>query len=66
MAVMDLRTQRERCGQALPNGSPDARICTFGCTDGILAVICPNCDGNLILLPSRPSQLLRKCPLADA
>ena len=72
MAIMELRAQCERCGQALPNGSPDARICTFECTfcadcaDGPLGGACPNCDGDLVLRPTRPAHLLDKYPPAAA
>lgn len=68
MVAMVLRTECERCGRPLPNGSPDARICTFECTfcaicaDGELAGVCPNCKGNLVLRPTRPSRLLKQYP----
>ncbi|WP_442932012.1 DUF1272 domain-containing protein [Mycobacterium sp. 050134] len=29
MSVLELRPRCERCGKPLPNGSPDARMCTF-------------------------------------
>ena len=70
MAIMELRAQCERCGRPLPNGSPDARICTFectfcaDCTDGTLGGTCPNCGGNLVLRPTRPEDLLAKYPPA--
>nr|WP_231999905.1 DUF1272 domain-containing protein [Mycobacterium sp. 1245852.3] len=65
---MGLREECERCGRALPNGSPEARICTFECTfcaicaDGDLAGSCPNCGGNLVLRPTRPRRLLSQYP----
>ena len=68
MVAMGLRTECERCGRPLPNGSPDARICTFECTfcvicaDGELTGVCPNCKGNLVLRPTRPSRLLKQYP----
>jgi hypothetical protein len=71
MAVMELRAECERCGQPLPNGSPDARICTFectfcaACTDGELAGVCPNCSGDLVLRPTRPAEMLEKYPAAQ-
>jgi hypothetical protein len=70
MAVMELRAECERCGQSLPNGAPDARICTFectfcaACTDGELAGVCPNCNGDLVLRPTRPAEMLEKYPAA--
>jgi hypothetical protein len=72
MAIMDMHTQCERCGRPLPNGSPDARICTFectfcaACTSGPLGEVCPNCDGNLVLRPTRPPHLVEKYPPVDA
>ncbi|WP_123028639.1 DUF1272 domain-containing protein [Mycolicibacterium stellerae] len=70
MAVMELRAECERCRQPLPNGSPDARICTFectfcaDCTDGDLNGVCPNCAGDLVLRPTRPAAMLDKYPAA--
>jgi uncharacterized protein len=70
-AVMELRGRCERCGRLLPNGSPDARICTFECTfcvecaEGPLAGTCPNCGGNLVLRPTRPAHLLGDYPPID-
>lgn len=70
MVAMGLRAECERCGRPLPNGSPDARICTFECTfcatcaDGDLGGVCPNCQGNLVLRPTRPSRLLKQYPPA--
>jgi uncharacterized protein len=70
MAIMTLRGECERCGRPLPNGSAEARICTFECTfcstctDGELGGICPNCHGNLVLRPTRPVALLDKFPPA--
>ncbi|WP_372513992.1 DUF1272 domain-containing protein [Mycobacterium interjectum] len=67
---MELRAECERCGRSLPNGSPDARICTFectfcaACTDEELAGVCSNCNGNLVLRPTRPTELLEKYPAA--
>jgi hypothetical protein len=69
MAIMDLRPECERCGKLLPNGAPDARICTFECTfcaicaDGEFAGVCPNCGGDLLLRPTRPPALLEKFPV---
>lgn len=70
MAVLELRAECEHCGQPLPNGAPDARICTFectfcaACTEGKLGGVCPNCNGDLVLRPTRPTELLEKYPAA--
>ncbi len=50
----------ERCGRELPNGSPAARICSYECTfcaDCVeqLGGRCPNCGGDVVLRPTRPS-----------
>ena len=72
MAILDIRPECERCGKELPNGAPDARICTFECTfcatctDGELAGICPNCGGNIVHRPTRPEELLKKYPVKAA
>ena len=68
MATLDLRTECERCGNPLPNGSPDARICTFECTfcadcvEHVLDGVCPNCGGNFSARPIRPAAMLKKYP----
>jgi uncharacterized protein len=71
MSVLELRPACERCGKPLPNGSPDARICTFECTfcaqcaEGDLNGVCPNCGGNLVVRPIRPARLLAEYPAAE-
>jgi hypothetical protein len=68
--MLEMRPNCERCGRDLPNGAPDARICTFectfcaGCVDGPLEGRCPNCGGNLVLRPTRPEGLLVTYPMA--
>jgi uncharacterized protein len=70
--MLDLRAQCEKCGRALPNGSPEARICSFectfcaDCTDGDLGGLCPNCGGDLVLRPTRPAVLLQQFPPAKS
>jgi hypothetical protein len=66
--MLELRPNCECCDKDLPNGAPDARICTFECTfcadcaktrlDGR----CPNCGGDLVRRPTRPTALLGKFP----
>ena len=66
--MLELRPYCERCGQALPAESREARICSFECTfcaacvDGPLAGICPNCGGNFELRPIRPAEKLERFP----
>jgi len=66
--MLELRPNCECCDRDLPNGAPQARICTFECTfcaecaeerfDGR----CPNCGGDLVLRPTRPAARLAKTP----
>lgn len=65
--MLELRPNCERCDCDLPPES-DARICSFECTfcadcaDGVLAVACPNCGGELVRRPVRPAAALVKYP----
>ena len=60
--MLELRPTCENCNAPLPPAAPDARICSFECTfcstcaDGVLRGICPNCGGNLVPRPIRPSK----------
>lgn len=62
--MLDLRPICENCGTPLPPDALDARICTFECTfcaacaEGPLAGVCPNCSGELLTRPIRPSALV--------
>jgi hypothetical protein len=66
--MLDLRPNCECCDKDLPNGAPDALICTFECTfcadcaetrfDGR----CPNCAGDLVRRPVRPPAMLARFP----
>jgi len=66
--MLQIRPSCECCNIDLPPDSTHARICTFECTfcsdcaDGILAGICPNCGGELVVRPRRPAQKLSKYP----
>jgi hypothetical protein len=66
--VLEIRPNCERCDRDLPNGDPQARICTFECTfcadcvENQLGNQCPNCTGNLVLRPTRPGFLLENYP----
>jgi len=63
-----LRPNCECCDRDLPNGDRDARICTFECTfcaacaEHRFGGLCPNCGGDLVLRPTRPSALLGRHP----
>ena len=66
--MLELRPNCECCDRDLPNGSPDARICTYECTFCAECVRtrlrgrCPNCGGDLLLRPTRPPALLVRDP----
>lgn len=57
--MLDMHEACQRCQADLPPTSPQARICSHECTfcapctDGPLAGICPNCDGELVRRPIR-------------
>ena len=60
--MLELRPSCEHCNVPLPPDSREARICSFECTfctacaEGPLHGICPNCGGNFVPRPIRPSQ----------
>jgi hypothetical protein len=66
--VLELRPNCECCDRDLPNGSPDARICTYECTfcaacvERHLGGVCPNCGGDLVLRPTRPAAAFARDP----
>jgi len=66
--MLDLRPGCECCDRDLPPDSRDAMICTYECTwcaDCVhlcLGDVCPNCGGNLVPRPIRPTGLLSKDP----
>lgn len=66
-----LRPNCECCDRDLAPDSPLARICTFECTfcancaEGRLAGLCPNCGGNLVARPIRPTAMLAKYPASS-
>jgi hypothetical protein len=66
--MLELRPNCECCDRDLPNGSPDARICTYECTFCAECVeerfhgVCPNCGGDLVLRPTRPAAKLANHP----
>ncbi|HZW50777.1 MAG TPA: DUF1272 domain-containing protein [Rudaea sp.] len=66
--MLELRSHCECCGKPLPADAPDAMICSFECTFCAecarerLRGVCPNCGGNFVGRPIRPSALLQKYP----
>lgn len=64
--MLELRPNCELCDRDLPPASTEARICSYECTwcapcaDGVLEGVCPNCGGNLVARPIRPSQEWRE------
>lgn len=66
--MLELRPNCECCDRDLPNGSCDARICTYECTfcaacaEGVFGGRCPNCGGDLVLRPTRPAACLAGAP----
>jgi hypothetical protein len=66
--MLEIRPNCECCNRDLPNGSPDALICSFECTfcnecaDTKLGGICPNCGGGLVARPTRPAEALTRYP----
>jgi len=66
--MLQLRPNCECCDRDLPPESPDARICSFECTfcrfcaEDILKETCPNCGGELVARPRRPTEKLASYP----
>jgi len=66
--MLELRPNCERCDKDLPPDSKDAMICSFECTfckDCVaneLKGVCPNCGGNFVSRPIRPTTHLIKNP----
>ncbi|HLT92522.1 MAG TPA: DUF1272 domain-containing protein [Woeseiaceae bacterium] len=63
--MLELRPNCEWCDRDLPPSSADARICSYECTwcadcaEQVLEGVCPNCGGNLVPRPIRPSRAWR-------
>lgn len=66
--MLKLRPGCECCDVDLPPSSTEAMICSFECTfcrscaEETLHFVCPNCGGNLVERPIRPSTALEKHP----
>lgn len=66
--MLALRPSCECCDRDLPPDAGNAVICSFECTfchdcaDRLLKGRCPNCGGELVRRPIRPSAKLVKYP----
>ena len=66
--MLEIRPNCEHCNKDLPNTSTEAMICTFECTYcrtcalEIFENVCPNCTGNFVERPIRPSKYDEKYP----
>lgn len=65
--MLKLRPNCECCNRDLPPDSQEAVICSFECTfcracASSLNGKCPNCAGELVARPRRPSEKLAKFP----
>lgn len=68
--MLEMRPNCECCDRDLPPDTRQALICTFECTfcedcaRDRLNGLCPNCGGELVRRPVRPSSKLEKYPPA--
>lgn len=66
--MLEMRPGCECCDKDLAPDSDGAFICTFECTFcadcaiNKLNLNCPNCGGNLVLRPRRPTEKLARFP----
>ncbi|WP_082605978.1 DUF1272 domain-containing protein [Nocardioides sp. Root190] len=66
--MLELRPGCECCDRDLAVDDTDVWICTFECTwcgdcaRDVLAMVCPNCSGNLCPRPIRPAAALARHP----
>jgi uncharacterized protein len=66
--MLELRPNCECCNKDLPPEAADAMICSFectfcrDCTETRLGGRCPNCGGELVVRPIRPTEKLEKYP----
>ena len=69
--MLALRPNCECCDRDLPNGSPEALICSYECTfcadcaEARLGGRCPNCGGDLVRRPTRPAAMLARHPASS-
>ena len=68
--MLQLRPNCECCDRDLPPECSDAVICSFECTfcrvcaETVLKNTCPNCGGELVARPRRPTDKLARYPAA--
>jgi hypothetical protein len=68
--MLALRPNCECCDRNLPPESAEAMICSFECTfcadcvNGVLQNVCPNCGGELVRRPVRPTEKRASYPAA--
>ncbi len=66
--MLALRPNCECCDRDLPPDSREAMICSYECTfcrscaETVLGGQCPNCGGELVRRPIRPSDRLARHP----
>jgi hypothetical protein len=66
--MLQLRPNCECCDKNLPPDSREAMMCSFECTfcqlcaEVVLQGICPNCGGELVRRPLRPTVALTQYP----
>jgi hypothetical protein len=66
--MLELRPNCECCGRDLAPSATNAMICSFECTFcatcalDVLGGVCPNCGGELVRRPVRPSAALARHP----
>ena len=70
--MLELRPNCECCNKDLQPDATDARICSFECTfcascaETTLKDRCPNCGGELVARPRRPTEKLANYPASTA
>jgi hypothetical protein len=70
--VLELRPNCECCDRDLPADSSEALICSFECTfcrdcaERVLHGHCPNCGGELVRRPIRPTDKLASFPASTS
>ena len=69
--MLEMRPGCECCDVDLPADSGGAYICAFectfcqGCAEEKLRFVCPNCGGELVLRPRRPTEKLMSNPASN-
>ena len=69
--MLEMRPGCECCDVDLPADSDGAYICSFectfchGCAEEKFGFVCPNCGGDLVLRPIRPTEKLMSNPASN-